>query len=556
MNALMLADGDLSKQRLLLDRGARINAATQSGRTAVFLAAMRDPSADTVKLLVSRGADLKIKDASGNTMLAAAAAGNDLDTIRMMLDAGVDVNAGAVTGMTPLMLSAGQRNLEAVKLMLAKHANVNAICKDPGMEPGRDPKSGPIALSGYTALHFAVAQGPADLVAALLDAGAAVDAVESRKLSPLMIAVAADHQNAAVIKLLLARGASPSLGGSQAGTAVDWAAKIGAPDAIALLHATKPTPAAVVMQTSAPPDAKSAVERGIALLETSSQGFYEKSGSVACHAQAMTDMAVGEARLKGLRINTRAVADRGVMYDTASFPPMALHERGDIMVPEIVAYTAAGMFAAGHAPDRNTDAMALNIASQQSRDGAWHQQLGIQERPGGEDGDFARTALSIHALVSYGPPGRKAEMTSRVARARLAHTRIHRDVRRSEHAAPRPRLVRRGSREHEGVPLGHSRHAAARRRLEAARRTRNRRVRHWRIPLRAREGRRAGLRSAVPEGRAVSLEDAARVGWFVARRKPHPQVPGVLPERLPGCGRSVDQPVGHRLGDDGARADN
>ena len=418
MNALMLADGDLSKQRLLLDRGARINAATQSGRTAAFLAAMRDPSADTVKFLVSRGADLKVKDASGNTMLAAAAAGNDLETIRMMLDAGIDVNAGAVTGMTPLMLSAGQRNLEAVKLMLAKHANVNAISKDPGMEPGRDPKSGPIALSGYTALHMAVAQGPAELVAALLDAGAAVNAVESRKLSPLMIAVAADHQNAAVIKLLLARGANPSLGGSQAGTAADWAAKVGSPDGIALLHATKAAPAAVVTQTSAPPDARSAVERGIALLETSSQGFYEKSGCVACHAQAMTDMAVGEARLKGLRINTRAVADRGVMYDTASFPPMALHQRSDIMVPEIVAYTAAGMFAAGHAPDRSTDAMALNIASEQSRDGAWHQLFGIQERPGAEDGDFARTALSIHALVSYGPPGRKAEMTSRVARAR------------------------------------------------------------------------------------------------------------------------------------------
>jgi hypothetical protein len=132
----------------------------------------------------------------------------------------------------------------------------------------------------------------------------------------------------------------------------------------------------------------------------------------------MTDMAVGEARLKGLRINTKAVSDRGVMYDTASFPPMALHERSDIMVPEIIAYTAASMFAAGHAPDRSTDAMALNIASEQSRDGAWHQQFGVQERPGAEDGDFARTALSIHALVSYGPPGRKAEMTSRVARAR------------------------------------------------------------------------------------------------------------------------------------------
>src|SRR4029077_9393599 len=39
-------------------------------------------------------------------------------------------------------------------------------------------------------------------------------------------------------------------------------------------------------------------------------------------------------------------------------------------------------------------------------------------RPGAEDGDFARTALSLHALVVYGPDGRKAEMTDRIAKAR------------------------------------------------------------------------------------------------------------------------------------------
>jgi ankyrin repeat protein len=418
VTALMLADGALPKQRLLLDRGARVNAATKAGRTAVFLAAMRDPSADTVRFLVSRGADLKAKDAFNNTLLSAAAAGNDTETIRVVIDAGIDVNAASTTGMTPLMLSAGQRNVEAVKLMLAKHANVNAVAGEPGMTPGRDPKSGPLALHSYMALLFAAVQGPPELIAALLDAGADVNASESRKLTPLMLAVAADHQKPDVIRLLLARGADPSLTGTQAGTAADWATKVGAPDAIALLHAPKPAPAANVTPTSAPLDAKTAVERGVAILESSSHGFYEKSGCVACHAQNMTDMAVAEARLKGVRIDPQAVAERNAMYETASFPAAALQERGDILVPEIIAYAAAGLAASGHPADRLTDAMALNIAATQSRDGAWHQPLGIQERPGAEDGDIFRTALCVHALAAYGPPGRAAEMAARIAKAR------------------------------------------------------------------------------------------------------------------------------------------
>ncbi|HEV3062560.1 MAG TPA: ankyrin repeat domain-containing protein [Vicinamibacterales bacterium] len=423
ITALMLADGDLAKQRLLLSSGAVVNLATKMGRSAVFLAAMRDPSADAVRFLVSRGADLKTKDVFGNTLLGAAAAGNDTDTIRMILDAGVDVNTAATTGMTPLMLSAGQRNVEAVTLMIARHANVNAIATEPGMMPGQNPKSGPVALGSYTALLMASAQGPPELIAALLDAGANVNYVESRKLTPLMLAIAADHQRPDVIRLLLARGADPSLSDAQVGTAADWAAKVGAPDGIAILHGSKSQPAASDTQTSAPLDAKSSVERSVALLETSSRGFYEKSGCIGCHAQSMTDLAVAEARLKGARIDPKAAADRRAMYEAASFPPWLLHERGDILVPEIVAYSAAALAASGYPANRLTDSMALNVAATQSRDGAWHQQLGIQERPGAEDGDIFRTALCLHALAAYGPPGRAAEMASRIANARewLAH---------------------------------------------------------------------------------------------------------------------------------------
>jgi len=57
--ALIWAATDLAKVRLLIERGANVNIATKRGRTAILVAAMSDPSAAIVKLLIGNGADLK-----------------------------------------------------------------------------------------------------------------------------------------------------------------------------------------------------------------------------------------------------------------------------------------------------------------------------------------------------------------------------------------------------------------------------------------------------------------------------------------------------------------
>ena len=106
------------------------------------------------------------------------------------------------------------------------------------------------------------------------------------------------------------------------------------------------------------------------------------------------------------------------MIQTAGFPVDILYERMDIRVPEIVAYQLAGLAAVGYPSDPMTDAMASHIAASQNADGAWHQPFGVQQRPGGEDGDIFRTALGIRSLKAYGPPGRGPEMQARIAKAR------------------------------------------------------------------------------------------------------------------------------------------
>jgi hypothetical protein len=63
-----------------------------------------------------------------------------------------------------------------------------------------------------------------------------------------------------------------------------------------------------------------------------------------------------------------------------------------------------------------TDAMVANVLAQQLRDGRW-QYVQLVARPPIEDGDFARAALGVRALMVYGPSGR-TEIPERIQRTR------------------------------------------------------------------------------------------------------------------------------------------
>jgi ankyrin repeat protein len=136
--------------------------------------------------------------------------------------------------------------------------------------------------------------GPPELIGDLLDAGSDVNAKDVRGMTPLMLAVAADHQDAAVIQVLLAHGANPSIR-SGIGTR-PWTGPAGprCPPGHDLLKAgpsartDHPAPASVARKL----DPKSAVEKTLPLIEKSSWDFFNASGCVSCHAQSMTDLAV------------------------------------------------------------------------------------------------------------------------------------------------------------------------------------------------------------------------------------------------------------------------
>lgn len=351
------------------------------------------------------------------TALIAATEGNDLETIRLLVDAGLDVNAASLPGFTPLMNAAANNNIAAAKLLLAKGAKVNAV----SAAGGETVKHGTIALGNFTPLLLASVYGPAEMVKILLDAGADVNAQDVRGMTPLMIAVATDRQDPEIIRALLAKGADVKIKSKAGETVLDWARKIGPKPAMEALKnagATETGSPAIQVSAPAPVALKPAVERGIALLEKTSDKFFVTGGCAACHSQNVTDFAVGVARPKGIHVDEQAALGRQKLNKAffGAMGPMLLERTDTPGSPDLPMYALAAMASTGYAPDRMTDAMVANVAAQQLSDGRMH--LGGVARPPIEDGDIFRTALGIRVMKVYGPPGRAAEMEERIERAR------------------------------------------------------------------------------------------------------------------------------------------
>jgi ankyrin repeat protein len=416
--ALMMAVTEISKVRMLVERGADVNKATPRGRTALLLAAMSEPSADIVRLLIGAGADVKAVDAFDTTFLNAAAFGNDAGTVRQALDAGVEVDKVDFQGFTPLINASSNGNLESVRMLLAKGANVNVVSGDGAFQKV---KAGTIALAKFTPLISAAPFAPFEVVKTLLDAGAKVNAQDIRGMTPLMLAVATDRQNAETIRALIAKGADVNIKSLAGETALDWARKIGsAPvtDVLAKSGAVATPFVPISLPGYAPVDLRTSAQRSVTLLEKTTIGAAANGGCASCHSHNITDLVANLARSKGLQVDEKAATDRRQLTKAPFFAPLMLLERLDGPgSPDVPLFALGGLAAEGYEPDRITDAMFANVVAHQSSSGRWLPPHGAIARPPIEDGDIYRTALGIGAMKNYAPAGR-LDIPERMARAR------------------------------------------------------------------------------------------------------------------------------------------
>jgi len=180
-----VSSGNVARVTQLLDSGVDVNVSLDDRRGAVplHLAAER-ADATTVKLLLQRGAAVNARNASGDMPLHNAVLRNSLNGARVLLDRGAEINAAGSRG-TPLGMAARAGSDAMVDLLLSRGAEATAV-----------------ARNGDTLLHEAAKSGRAAQIARLAKAGASVRARNEEGLEPLHLAASAE-----VAQALLALGA-------------------------------------------------------------------------------------------------------------------------------------------------------------------------------------------------------------------------------------------------------------------------------------------------------------------------------------------------------------
>ena len=232
-----IEDEDVDRAYDLLKRGANPNVREPNdfGDTALIEATWKRRSAEFVRLLLARGADVNAKNLAGSTALGWALSRASDDTVRLLIDAGAEMSnarkIGAGAGETSLITSASRATPTATTALIEKGAEVNAS-----------------STNGTTALITAAAGGHLETVKVLIENGADVNAKSRDGETALMFAAFEGHLE--VVKVLLAHGANAGLKGLGGRTALSLATdhckndipvrSLGACEVVTLLNQVNP----------------------------------------------------------------------------------------------------------------------------------------------------------------------------------------------------------------------------------------------------------------------------------------------------------------------------
>jgi ankyrin repeat protein len=156
--------------KLLLDRGAFVNAATTKGFTPLHAASYQGHT-ECVETLVQRGATIMSQTTEGWLAFHFAALRGKLPVIEMFLDMGVSLGSTTTKAKTALHLAAFPGHAEVVRTLVERGAN---------LELG--------SHKGETALHLATRNGKPQVVEILLSSGANRNAVTKKGQTALQLA--------------------------------------------------------------------------------------------------------------------------------------------------------------------------------------------------------------------------------------------------------------------------------------------------------------------------------------------------------------------------------
>ncbi len=285
--------------RLLVEKGADVNAQAKDGTTALWVAAGAPGNERTVRYLLAKGADLKYVLPGGDDYLMRTAENMNPVWSGSCSKKGLDPRRASESGDTSLTHSYRWSERASARLLIAAGANVNAASTT-----ASSVKNGPIDSFGVTPLMLAAGFDDPEGVAVLIQAGAKLDLTDHRHIVALMMAVATDRANPSNVRRLIRAGRTECKD-RYGETALDWARKYRNPEVVSILEKAGATekglPPAPRKDPDYRPDAREAITRAAALLTKSSETFFPAGGGcVGCHHQPFAARVYGSLRAAGM----------------------------------------------------------------------------------------------------------------------------------------------------------------------------------------------------------------------------------------------------------------
>lgn len=413
---LIYAAWSLEKTKLLVEKGAEVNCAEKDGITPLMVAAAAPGNAATVRYLIEKGADVHALD---RLHADALMRGADPEILQVLLAHGADPHLANAAGFSAMLRPFSSPDSESVRLLLAAGSDPNSFNAFAGVV-----KQGRVALVHQSTLIHAAPHSGGETIAALLKAGARVNEVDIRKMSPLLLSIATDDANPAVVRQLISAGADVNAKDESGELVLTWARKFRNPGILSALKAAgargaELSPAPQPKTGTQPASALDAVRRAMPLLASSGQQFFREGGCAGCHHQTMQASVFAAATREHL--NPDPSLRQNFIDSIIAFRPEFL-SKTPVLSPPPGDYNPvlADMTAfadLGEPANEFTDLVVHYIAVRQHPSGAW---MALSHaRPPMEDSTMASTARAVRALKLYGWPARQSEFDERIGRARI-----------------------------------------------------------------------------------------------------------------------------------------
>jgi ankyrin repeat protein len=193
--------------KLLIERGAKVNASNEEGWTPLILATKKNIKSlgaidmktyptpmdklETAKLLLNNGANLNNVTKLGTPLLSAVQQ-NFIEMVKLLVERGADVNLQNENGTTPLIKACFNEFFEIAKYLVENNADINRSDKE-----------------GFTPLMFAAGKGNEKLSEYLIDRSADINSENRDGITALFLAASGSYEEST--KLLLMREAKFSV---------------------------------------------------------------------------------------------------------------------------------------------------------------------------------------------------------------------------------------------------------------------------------------------------------------------------------------------------------